>query len=290
MKIKKTPVVTIKIGKLSGIHYLIRGLILFGLAMYILFLNQVDHMSYYIAPRMENWVNGAALGLYLVSAYQVYVGLRASRGYAQHCECHHIRSRSPWKSVLLYGLFILPLLLGFFTPDNLMNSTMAAKRGVNLGGINTSGLDPKESQGNENNLYTQKLAVLAKKLQQQEVIRVDDTFYMESISAFNLFQDDFSGKKIEIIGFVYRPEDIQDNLFILGRFALQCCTADAVPYGIMVRSDAMLHIKNDTWIKLRGVLEKTAYRGRDITTIHVSEFTEIEEPASPYVYQNLNGL
>ncbi|GAA3411071.1 TIGR03943 family putative permease subunit [Paenibacillus hodogayensis] len=119
------------------VHYLFRAAIMAGFSFYILHLVKAGRLVYYIAPRMEVYVKCAAIALFVIALFQGFLGLRSFFGRtAEACDCDHMPSRSVWRNVWLYGLFLLPLAFGFLLPDKLMGSDIAAIKGMNLSGGN----------------------------------------------------------------------------------------------------------------------------------------------------------
>jgi uncharacterized repeat protein (TIGR03943 family) len=94
---------------------------------------------------------------------------------------------------------------------------------------------------------------------------------------------------LELSGFVYRQDGLQDNQFVVGRFAVQCCSADAAPFGVLVEfPDAKLWA-NDAWVHLSGTMQKTTFDGEDIMMLKVDQATKLDTPKDKqYVYPNPN--
>ncbi|MCD1260371.1 TIGR03943 family protein [Paenibacillus athensensis] len=113
-------------------HPFIRAAILFGFAMFIVYLTRTDSLVYYIAPRMQIYVKYSSVVLYVIAVYQVYAGIHALWGKPVDCGCEQPRAKSPIASGVAYGLFALPLLLGFLLPNTVMSSSLADKKGMNL--------------------------------------------------------------------------------------------------------------------------------------------------------------
>lgn len=104
------------------IHAVIKAGILLGFAGYISFLVKSDALLLYIAPGMTPFVKLAAIALAVVGVYQLYEAFRQYRGEPPSCDCEdeghsHEPSRSVFKNLLFYGLFAVPLVLGFLLPD-----------------------------------------------------------------------------------------------------------------------------------------------------------------------------
>ncbi|RAV21076.1 TIGR03943 family putative permease subunit [Paenibacillus contaminans] len=138
--------------------------------------------------------------------------------------------------------------------------------------------------------YTENFAKLAKKLYGLETIAVKEEGFIETLSAIDLFMKPFVGKKIELSGFVYREDDMQTNQFVVARFQLQCCSADAAPFGVMVEYDRAPSFATDAWVKLSGTLGTTNYGGNEIVVIKAAKIEKIAEPKNVYVYPNYDFL
>lgn len=317
-----------------SLHHWIRALILSGFSLYITYLVRVEHINYYIAPRMELYVKLSAVGLYAVAAYQVFLALKAAWGETKPCGCGDIE---PSRSPIAYVLFIVPLLLGFMLPDAAMDSNIAAKKGMNLASSNTiksavdaaqttpgpsnksdispgpvpNGTDtnskavPDTNPGNntaagpkpqtdaeiqamfQTEEFYEDYAKLGMKLYKQKNIEVKEDIFIETVTTLDLYKDNFIGKEIEITGFVYRDEFMTKEQFAISRFQMQCCSADASPFGMMVEFGKAANFATDSWVKISGTIGKTKYNSEnDIMKIDVKKIEKIKAPKDPYVYPN----
>jgi putative membrane protein len=315
---------------LLWVHSLIKAALLFGFSAYITTLVKSDAILFYIAPRMVIYVKLAALGLYVVGAYQLYETLRQLRGNAPACDCEdeghdHTPSRSLFKNTVFYGLFAFPLLIGFLMPDTSMGSALASKKGMNLsssgsvkahegaratrsnlGTADVGAETPPASSGTTrpeqpnpavqteaqlkqlfpSDPYTVHFAKHAMNLYKEDVIQVPDNLYIETLTTLDLYADSFKGKTIELTGFVYRDEDMSEKQFVIGRFAVQCCSADASPYGLLVQYDKANLYPTDQWIKLTGTIGTTVYNGVDLMIITARKIQKIDTPKELYVSPN----
>lgn len=121
-------------------HYWFRAIVMAGFAFYILHLVKAGRLMYYIAPRMEVYVKCAAIALFVLALYQGFQGLRSFFGKpGELCDCEHEPPRSALRNVWMYGLFLVPLTLGFALPDKLMGSDIASMKGMNLSGGGAAG-------------------------------------------------------------------------------------------------------------------------------------------------------
>lgn len=261
----------------ARVHYFVRALIWLGLVVYLLYLFKTGSIIYYIAPRMLIYVKAAVVFLFILAVFQMDIAIRSLRREKVACDCEPMPSTSLPKNVAMYGLFVLPLLLGIFLPNTAMSSALAAKKGVNVGG---SAVTFRADQ------YSQDFAKLGIKLYQEEPIELGDDLYLEKLQSLNTFVDNFVGKEIQLTGFVYRDSDLAPNQLIVGRFAITCCTADASTYGVIVESPDASHIEKDTWVTVTGTIEKSEHKGNAVMKIKASHFEKNQAPSNPYVYPN----
>ncbi|MBD2845668.1 TIGR03943 family protein [Paenibacillus sp. IB182496] len=298
------------------LHHLLRGLLLAGFAMLILHLVRSGDLGLYIAPRMAGYVKLSALGLYAAAVYQLYAALqlwlgRRGAGSAYDCGCghDHAPSASLWKNALLYGLFVFPLALGFLLPDTIMGSTLAAKKGVSFAGAHNveraaqpaatpqptaapevpeqdiaAPQDPLDAKFPAD-VYTETYAAHAKKLYlQEQAIAVPEQQFIETLTTLDLYRQHFVGKTVVVSGFVYREPAMPKDWLAVSRFAMNCCSADSLPYGIMLRADEAGSYDADSWIEVSGRLGLDEYGGNEIMILEATRIAPIAAPESPYVY------
>lgn len=128
------------------------------------------------------------------------------------------------------------------------------------------------------------LAKLAKKLYSKDSISIQEKGFMETVSSIDFYMNNFVGKKVDMSGFVYRDDGMKDNQFVVARFAVQCCSADAAPFGFMVESALGKDLKKDTWVKITGTLGKTTYNDNEILKVDAAKIERISAPKTPYIY------
>lgn len=314
--------------RIYSLHHFIKASILFGFAMYIVYLVKTDNIFYYIAPRMVDYVKWSAVAFYAIAVYQVYQAFRAFFGSAAACDCDHDHTPSPslLKNTVIYGLFAFPLLLGFLLPDTSMGSSLAAKKGMNLSSSSNvkkdaapaapapssdpaankvpsataptgtgSGAGASGAASSTANLdalfpsdkFTEHYAKYAKELYKGGVIPVKEDMYIETLTTVDLYLDQFVGKKLELTGFVYRQEEMKDNQFVVGRFSIQCCSADAAPFGVLVEYDRAKNFADDSWVTVTGTIQKTKFNDMDIMLLKVEKAAKAEPAKTQYVYPNI---
>ncbi|WP_337098130.1 TIGR03943 family putative permease subunit [Paenibacillus sp. YIM B09110] len=290
------------------IHHLLRATILTGFAFFIVYLFQTDEMTLYIAPRMELYVKLSAIGLYAAAIYQIYAALQKRMGKQEaDCDCEHDHEPSPSiaKNTLIYGLFLLPLALGFLAPTGTLGSALAAKKGVSLSGspsfersdlitapVPEVDLAPVSEEKKLDALfpydeYTIDHANYGKILYSQPAIEVPEKQFIETLTTLDLYREAFLGKEVVLSGFVYREDEMGKDRFAVSRFAMNCCSADALPYGLMIEWPKGNEYAADEWVSVKGTLKTTSYMDNEIITLEATKIERIEAPATPYVYPDL---
>ncbi|MBE0341444.1 TIGR03943 family protein, partial [Paenibacillus sp. 28ISP30-2] len=139
--------------------------------------------------------------------------------------------------------------------------------------------------------YNVEFAELAKRLYQQPTIQIKPEIFSETIGAIELYKHAFEGKKMQVTGFVYKDGSLPGNgLFAVGRFLVMCCTADAMPFGIIVQSKKAPSFDKDTWVTIEGTLHATQKGNVPVLEIRSEKITAVAQPESPYVYTQADSV
>ena len=237
-------------------------------------------------------------------------GTSEKKRYSCHCEGEHTYPTSIFKSIMLYGLFILPITTGFLFSDNVLDSSVAMNRPITL--VSPSQIKDKlrQSQNNsdtaaasdinanqensisDNNnpssaqlepLSEKEYSSLQKKLEVTNHIEMNDGYY---VPIMNIVSDDLSkmiGKTITTKGFVYREKNFFQDEIVIARFSIVCCVADASVYGIMAKGN-VAHLPKDQWIQVTGKIDQIKYDGSTVPIINIQKLSKIPVPENPYVY------
>ena len=300
-------------------HTYLRGIILIGFALLILGLILTDNIKYYIAPKMMPFIYFGLVVFLLLGIIQILRSM-SKRQSDFECDCgaDHQVTGPTWLKIIIYVVFILPILMGFIIPDQVLNSSVAANRGIiyNAGNnvqqefdsqITSKSSTPRTDRdfadpdvyfASENDIEHNQIEDLydedwldeyydeqLKLYESESYIYVDNDNYLDIMVLLDLHLDKFIGKEIDMGGFVFREDDFEDNQFVVARFAITCCTADAGVYGTLVEAEEAQYYDDDTWIRVRGTITETEYHGYRLPVIQMREIRIIDEPDSPYVYQ-----
>lgn len=297
----------------SIVHHFLRFMILLSFTGYIFYLVITGEILLFIAPHLVKYVEMAATGLFLFTIFQLYflIGSRKqpvavcacghdhhhSQGYELGQEHSHEPSQSLWKNIVVYSLFIVPLLFGALFPNEAFAGSLAKNKGMNLGGadFDHNGVPSDLAQLVENDdstlkpmfysdKYNRDYAKLGMLLYMQNVIEMKDEWFIEKLEALNLFVNNFEGKQIKIKGFIYRENGLPEDQFMIGRMAMTHCIADISPYGIIAESPSASTYAEDTWVTITGTIAKASYHDQPVIKIVIQNVEPATSPTIPYVY------
>jgi putative membrane protein len=265
--------------------------ILLVLSGFLSYLAVSKQLAQYIAPKQYIFVGIGALFMFVLAALQLYWVLQ--RKPISHCDdCAHDLPTSNWKRYSIFALFLLPVALGVFTSNAINASDLAKVKGVQFtnNGIQVDSKSQAKwaKTGDLNTMFkpigfASDYANLGKKLYQMDVIPVHERGFSEVLSTLNAYKIYFEGKRLEIGGFVTRERGLGNNRFILSRFLLSCCSADALPYGIIIESEDASSYKNNSWWTITGTIKLIEYEGQQQLALVPDHIVPLKKPASPYI-------
>ncbi|KEZ49737.1 TIGR03943 family putative permease subunit [Metabacillus indicus] len=95
----------------------------------------------------------------------------------------------------------------------------------------------------------------------------------------------FEGKEVEMLGFVYREEGFEEDQFVVARFGLSCCVADASVYGTLASIEDGDTYEQDEWVKVSGKIKSVKFKDWTLPSVEIQSIKKIEQPKEPYVYE-----
>jgi len=218
-------------------------------------------LSYYINVRFT-WLSVVAAIVFLVlAAACLYAFLRARHGADPLAFGHHeiAGHRHPRIGLALLLVLVAPLAFGLLVPARPLGASAV---GGDL--MPTSG---GESVGASSN--SQEWSVV-------DWLRV---FYYSGTP------DPMNGRDADVIGFVYRRLGDPAGHFMVARFVMSCCSADAQAVGMPVAWQRADELPVDKWVHVRGTVKVQPF-GKD--SLPVIEAASVEDmagpPPDPYLY------
>ncbi|MFJ8531439.1 TIGR03943 family putative permease subunit [Bacillus sp. NPDC094106] len=290
--------------KQKAFHRYIRGIILLGLAMLLFKLLVTGNIEHFIAPKMTRFTYVAFAVFLFLGCLQV---CRNGEVEQKDCNCcaHHSAPESRMKVVLLYALFVIPIVSAFLFSNVTIDGSLASKRGMNQSAQAKSVEKQviKEKQVSSDwrellvdqeeepiqNLPTseQSSEQLEKTIMNQKKIQIEDKNYIQTMNIIGQDVLGFKGKEITFTGFVYNDKEVKGDKTVVARYGITCCIADASVWGMIVTGKEMKKFPEETWVQVTGLLDETTYKGTLFPLVKVSKVEKIEKPKDPYVYDAL---
>ena len=109
---------------------------------------------------------------------------------------------------------------------------------------------------------------------------------LDWIVIFNSTDDlsPYVGQTARVTGFVYHDPRLPANQFIVSRFVITCCTADASAIGMIVNWNQSTDLKESSWVEVKGPVQASKLGGQPIPLIEASYVQSTPQPDQPYLY------
>jgi uncharacterized repeat protein (TIGR03943 family) len=218
-------------------------------------LNVLIHPNYF---GLVAGTGAALLLMGIIKGYQLY----RDPGSAAPATGHISLLPSGWTTALL----LVTAGLGLMTTPRVFASTTAIQRGVTE-------------------------AVTATRAQPQSFrsqSKPENRSLVDWIRTLNTYPepDTYSGQKVNINGFVVAAPQLGNNYFLLTRFILTCCAADAYPIALPVQltSDSSSAYKPDSWLQVQGKMATVTLEGKRQLVVVATDVQSISPPQNPYDY------
>jgi putative membrane protein len=234
----------------------LKPLLLISLGLFLYARLYDGSILFYINQRFV-WLIWAAVVVFAI----VIVSYRITRHASEHAHADHSHGLK-WYTV---AILLLPVLLGWLVPAKPLGSSALANRELNVSletALNFS-------------LGTVRQAVEER-----------DLTILDWITTFQLDADDstFAGQTADLTGFVHRRANLPPDTWLLSRFVVTCCVADAMPVGLMVRAPGFTPPEDDQWVQVTGQLAVEINDGQRVPVLLADSLTEIPMPQLPYLY------
>lgn len=226
-----------------------KTLILFGMGAYLSLLILTGSLDNYINQRFA-WLVGVGALLFFLLAL---VNLHRSRNPAQSEHEHH-HYHITWDILLVVAF---PLLLAILIPSRSLGIE-AVNGGVSL---NPVGVASVRRNPLDRNIL--------------DWLREFDRAATPA---------QFNGTPVDVVGFVYREPSHPADGFMLARFTLSCCVADAFPIGMPIISLGSGDFAEGEWLRVQGQLKASAFGGDFLPVVVAAAIERVDEPPQPYLY------
>lgn len=96
----------------------------------------------------------------------------------------------------------------------------------------------------------------------------------------------YSGKSVDVIGFITRSDEDPENIFYLSRFIVTCCAVDAQPVGVAVYQPGWGEsLTEGDWVQIAGeFVSSPSSSGGPSIVLRPNTTRSVEEPNEPYLF------
>jgi uncharacterized repeat protein (TIGR03943 family) len=242
----------------------LKALLLLATALFFYTRLAGGTLFFYINERFMIYTILAILGLVMVA-----VSYRPQRGAAMAGQEENAGGHGDHDHNLTWGgvaLVALPIVLGLLVPPQPLGAAALSNREVNV-----------TLQGSA--LPAAVRAAAQKSSTDKNVLDWGHTFAASADPV-----QEFTGQAAQVTGFVYRDERFAPDQFMVTRFIVSCCVADANVAGLVVHWPAAADLPVDQWVEVAGVLKPGALGGETLPVLSARSVTPVDVPQQPYLY------
>jgi putative membrane protein len=236
--------------------------ILFGLSIYFAYNIITGNLANYINERFA-WLAYLAVILFGLLGMASFISLR--RGDHVHHDCCHTDDRDHadhsheqigWGIIAVVAV---PLLLGTLVPS----------RPLGAEAVDNISITP---------LTFGAANILTKNPLERNVLDWLRVFSQEETPAA------FNGEQADVVGFVYREPDFPENTFMVARFTVSCCVADASAIGLPVYWENPADVPDGGWVRVTGAFDAGEFNDQETPILVAQNIDSVEQPEHPYLY------
>jgi len=249
----------------------IQSVILALLGLFLLSKIWTGAFFWYLSQRFWLLTLIAAIGFLVIPAV-VWISQQTDQSYPKSTQLirvagHEDSHPQDQASLPLHRLVVvaLPLILGVFIPARPLTASAVSNKALNTTASLTVGNTFKSVEVN--------------------TIAPTDRTILDWVRAFNYTSDPtvYEEQTADVVGFVYHDSRLSAGQFLVGRFAITHCVAEAIALGMIVqwRGDVPAE---DTWVEVKGLVKISTLNGKPFPMI-VAEFLQpVAQPSRPYLY------
>jgi uncharacterized repeat protein (TIGR03943 family) len=250
-----------------------QALILAGLGIFLIDKIWTGTLFWYINARfMPLTVIGALGVLWLAQALLAArgpggdaargVGKSGSQEIEGAADAHAMQPAGAGRALLLLAL---PILLGALIPATPLTAEAIDNRGL-------SNAAPLQMGGSSSPV--------------QFTLAPEERTILDWLREFQAAEDpaSFAGQAADVVGFVYHEPRLPDDQFMLARFTLICCVADASAIAVQVTWANAATIPSNEWVRVRGPIAVGEWEGRASPMVLAESVEFVDPPDQPYLY------
>ncbi len=243
----------------TTIQLWIKALLLIGLGVYFVYNIGSGNILNYVNVRFA-WLSYVAAALFLlIGAFSIWHLLRDHDHEEEHDHAGHDHVHTPISWGVL-ALLAVPLVLGTLIPSQ-----------------------PLGAEAVSGNLTSSAATVGSATVQTFNVPPLQRNV-LDWLRAFNTADTkQFNGQPADLIGFVYTEPSFDKNEFMIARFSITCCVADATAIGLPVYWEKAVPAQGQ-WIEVKGTFNQGTFKGSQTPVLQADTIDQVAQPTHPYLY------
>ena len=221
-------------------------------------------LIWYIHPRFIPLTVIAVIVLLLIGLNVFVAGIRTGKDHRPEGEAAtdpvHEHGPSAWRLAIV----TLPLAIGVLIPAHPLTASAMTGKGISSAAPITGG-------GNATIQFGQ---------------AADTRNILQWNGLFNSNADPstYLGQEANVIGFVYHDPGLKAGQFLVARFALVCCPADAFAVVMVVSWPQGASLPDNQWVKVKGLVGSVQLKGQNLPSIQAASVERVDPPAQTYLY------
>jgi putative membrane protein len=104
-----------------------------------------------------------------------------------------------------------------------------------------------------------------------------------SLRYLRYHRKDLVGQHVQVVGMVSKNDTTPAGQFVLYRFVIVCCAADAMPMEMTVTSPDTSKLVSDEWVRVGGTVRMETVGTRTIPVLEADQLTKVAAPGDPYL-------
>ncbi|MCC6803503.1 MAG: TIGR03943 family protein [Anaerolineae bacterium] len=240
----------------------VKALLMIGLGVYFVHNIASGSITNYVNERFA-WLSYVAAALFLLiggfSAWHLARKRGREHGHEHDAHDHpdHVHEPISWR---VLAILAVPLVLGTLIPSKPLGAE-AISGGVSLSSAATVGAA------------------------QAFNVPPEQRNVLDWLRAFNNADyPSFDGQTANVIGFVYSEPSFAPDEFMVARFAISCCVADATAIGLPVHWANATDLQQGQWIEVKGAFKVSDFGGDPMPVIQAERIDQVAQPEHPYLY------
>jgi putative membrane protein len=258
----------------------LKALLLIGLGLFLYSRLANGTLDFYINRRFWGFTLLAVVGL-IVVGLSYRPGRRPPEEHGHDLEHDHTHEHSheheghvhshglTWGGV---ALVLLPIVLGIAVPPQPLGASALANREIN------SGVNPSTGASSWPG------AIKASSQKTTTEMNILDWWQTFRASPDLNTDSRILNQEARVVGFVYQDRRYGEDHFLVTRYVVSCCVADASALGLVVAWPDSPKLQNDQWVEVSGVFARSSLDAWQMPILVARTVTPVAVPGQPYLY------